>query len=981
MLAKAYGDPSLVQKVAESPDSDIKAIGGALLDIAPEWAKLRGAVRRGTIPADMDQTGNLIAAANLVERARQEGVKLGDLTSQRDVFTGQSIDPLTESWLRLMFRNTDEWKRPAGRKSLSEAIRLYTQEAGKAVGGENLLGLPPTSPADILALAKRRQELGGTPDPTAGLSSDGEGFRSPGGQGAGPQAPGNASPRGWETVETGGRAGTPAGPGPVESLPRDQGFKFTRGLKAAMSNITNDVRAYAARIGLPLAYEPVNGAKVAASFVMERGRQTGNESMVLVHPNGELEAHTSEQGEVVTFGEKTIGKLNDPESRIISFHNHPSNNGPSAPDVVALNYPGHAAMVVITSTGDFHAARLALPLKNDAGKFSQPVGRLEFQLAAYNAGKAADKYGYPLFEKGEIHPEEGGRLRAYVRNAALDRAGLIDYTTNYEVPVHHRVWVEQAIDEAASGIREALKDSKRFDLAPRRPSGVYRPAGAVSFDGTVKEIFARNQRAERPAGNEVRPAVGPGRDQTKAYRKPEQIKLLQQRDALREEDEKPFKAEPGAVDAQGRALPQYIFPGMEKATEAEAVIHKNADAATKARIEADLEKRSATTASKMRAEEHTRTIARRQSEQYVRPKSEKSREPDMFGPPPTKQKSLFELQQEKPFFSALTRAVETSKTAKASGEQWLATLRNTPGVKSEELEWSHMEDFLRGQTKPITRDELLAHARGHEVKIQEVMHGGDVGPGFEQAATAHDEARRDVNSMLRRTGNLGFDSTNEARAALFAEPDSWDLTPEERAVADRYVEARKRHLAEKPVPTRHGQWVLPGGKNYRELMLTLPHKAQDLGGELETLVMRFSGTTTPKPLMASSDCPTARKWTGQSCQKGGRAKSAAALFRAGRKWPKPARSARHIGMNRISSPTSGLTKGRAPTGRGYFTRQRFKATGIKGPVAKVTPATLREPEPWKQRQTQRRRNMPRRRRRTMPRLLPPMLTWIDRTHP
>ena len=100
----------------------------------------------------------------------------------------------------------------------------------------------------------------------------------------------------------------------------------------------------------------------------------------------------------------------------------------------------------------------------------------------------------------------------------------------------------------------------------------------------------------------------------------------------------------------------------------------------------------------------------------------------MFGPPPTKQKSLFELQKEKPFFSALTRAVETSKTGKASGEQWLATRRNTPGVKSEELEWSHMEDFLRGQTKPITRDELLSTRARTRSPYSGSMSGGDVLP-------------------------------------------------------------------------------------------------------------------------------------------------------------------------------------------------------------------------------------------------------------
>lgn len=818
LLAKAYGDPALVEKVAESPDSDIKAIGGALLDIAPEWARLRAAVRRGSVPAEMDQTANLIAAANLVERARQEGVKLKDLTSQVDAFTGKAIDPLTESWLRLMFRDTDDWKRPTGRKSLADAVRLFAEEAKKAVGGENLLGLPPTSPADILALAKKRQELGGQPDNTAGLSGNGEGFRSPGGQGAGPEVPGNASPGGWQTAETGGTAGAAPGPGPVESFPRDQTFKFTRGLKAAMSNITTDVRAYAARLGVPLAYEPVNGARVGASFVMERGRQTGNESMVIVHSNGGIEAHTSEQPEAVTFGPTTIAMWEDPQTRIVSLHNHPSGAGPSEPDVVALNYPGHLGMVVIGQNGDFHVATLARPMKNVGTKFSQPVGRLEFQLAAYNAGKAADKYGYPIFERGEMHPDEGRELRAYIRNAALDRAGLIDYTTNYEVPARHRGWVEQAIEEAASGIRESLKDSKRFELAPRRPSGVYRPPGSVSFDGTIKEIFAGNRRAEASPGNGVRPENGPGRTPPKAYRKPTQIKLLEGRDSLREEEEK--ITEPGAVDAHGRALPQYVFPGMEKATETEALIHKNADAATRERIEADLQRRSDETATRMKAEEHTRTIARRQAEQYVRPKSEKSREPDMFGPPPTKQKSLFQLQAaEKPFFSALTRAVETSKTAKATGAQWLATLRNTPGIKSEEMEWSHIEDFLRGQTKPITRDELLAHAREHEVHIQEHV-GGEPWPP--EKIAEFQRRYEDIVNLRDRGGQM---SHHEAERRLKALND--EFGPHEYEGLPSYGKIT--------TPTRFGNWRLAGGKNYRELRMTLPHKAQDLDGELKNL--------------------------------------------------------------------------------------------------------------------------------------------------
>ena len=103
------------------------------------------------------------------------------------------------------------------------------------------------------------------------------------------------------------------------------------------------------------------------------------------------------------------------------------------------------------------------------------------------------------------------------------------------------------------------------------------------------------------------------------------------------------------------------------------MIHKSADAATKARIEADLEKRSAATAAKMKAEDiPVRSRAGGGSIMSGRNR-EVARARYVWGLQQSRSR-LFELQKEEPFFSALARAVETSKTGKASGEQWLATL-------------------------------------------------------------------------------------------------------------------------------------------------------------------------------------------------------------------------------------------------------------------------------------------------------------------
>lgn len=157
LLAKAYGDADLVGALVESADTSIKAIGGALMDVASEWAQMRSEAQAGSISAEVDQTGRLLEAVRLVERARRDGQKLVDLVGQRDIFSGQAINPVAEAFLRLMFRNQVSWTMPAGRDRLADALRFYVTEARKTSAGADLLGETAPGPEAILGLAKERQ--------------------------------------------------------------------------------------------------------------------------------------------------------------------------------------------------------------------------------------------------------------------------------------------------------------------------------------------------------------------------------------------------------------------------------------------------------------------------------------------------------------------------------------------------------------------------------------------------------------------------------------------------------------------------------------------------------------------------------------------------------------------------------------------------------------------------------------------------------
>lgn len=154
LVAKAYGDETLITDMFESVDSDIKAIGGALMDVSGEWASMRDGVQNGTISGSVDVTPNLMEAVNIIRRARAEGRTVFELVNQDDIFAGET-DPVTRGFVSVFYRG-ENLTRARGRDKVAGALRHYAQQALATQPGENMFGDPEIKGSEILRNTNER---------------------------------------------------------------------------------------------------------------------------------------------------------------------------------------------------------------------------------------------------------------------------------------------------------------------------------------------------------------------------------------------------------------------------------------------------------------------------------------------------------------------------------------------------------------------------------------------------------------------------------------------------------------------------------------------------------------------------------------------------------------------------------------------------------------------------------------------------------
>jgi hypothetical protein len=140
------------------------------------------------------------------------------------------------------------------------------------------------------------------------------------------------------------------------------------------------------------------------------------------------------------------------------------------------------------------------------------------------------------------------------------------------------------------------------------------------------------------------------------------------------------------------------------------------------------------------------------------------------------------------WYSALVRAVEAfpNQSGKMTPTQFKGWLAKQPGVKSEEIKWTGLDEFLAGKEK-ITANEVAEHLRKNEVRVEEVVNGA----GYD---------------LLLRGDVIGTFPSEEA--AWEASTGRGEMVLPTRGTKN----------------TKFRRYTLPGGSNYRELLLTLPRR-------------------------------------------------------------------------------------------------------------------------------------------------------------
>ena len=152
-------------------------------------------------------------------------------------------------------------------------------------------------------------------------------------------------------------------------------------------------------------------------------------------------------------------------------------------------------------------------------------------------------------------------------------------------------------------------------------------------------------------------------------------------------------------------------------------------------------------------------------------------------------------------YSELARKLEAGPN-QAPVDQWKAYIKGLPqkGVKPDEIEWSGVEDFLelkRAAGQKVTKAEVAEYLKQGGVQVEETVLGN--AKGFTQ-------------EMQERLDELEEMS---------------DRTDEEDAERQRLISAENAASDERgdTNQTKYSKYTLPGGENYREVLLTLPVKS------------------------------------------------------------------------------------------------------------------------------------------------------------
>lgn len=204
----------------------------------------------------------------------------------------------------------------------------------------------------------------------------------------------------------------------------------------------------------------------------------------------------------------------------------------------------------------------------------------------------------------------------------------------------------------------------------------------------------------------------------------------------------------------------------------------------------------------------------------------------------SEEKPAFSLERPAPTFFSKAERVTEHKLPNAMAEASVIPALKNAGVKDEEIKWLGLSDWLAGQ-KLVTKKALLEFIRQNNVQVKEVVKGAGKGkvPSLgwdhvpesdvnnEHWTTSGTDALDGQYQVVRlRSGRYILDRVNSD------ELDAGSADPYEQIgmfgsrEEAQQAAARDFHGSDVNSDAKFSNYQLPGGENYRELLLTLPEK-------------------------------------------------------------------------------------------------------------------------------------------------------------
>lgn len=150
VLARAYGDSPVLQRMVESMDDNLRNVSKALIQAAPRVASMREAVQAGA-RFDADITPALMEAVEELSRIKDAGRSVQDALAQAGLL-GDQFSPDVREILAFLAENM---RRPKKMAEFIEAYMAALDEAGNPAQ-DGLFGAPEApSTAALLDAAKR----------------------------------------------------------------------------------------------------------------------------------------------------------------------------------------------------------------------------------------------------------------------------------------------------------------------------------------------------------------------------------------------------------------------------------------------------------------------------------------------------------------------------------------------------------------------------------------------------------------------------------------------------------------------------------------------------------------------------------------------------------------------------------------------------------------------------------------------------------